>query len=148
MASSTHSMDMSLSKLWERVKHRQTWCASVHGVTRVGHNLATKQQTISYIYNSVTHSFKGEKKSGAIYFSKNDSLMADKSLGLALCCCPRGPTGFWKQWRRPGVKWNPCWNGKQRFRKMVSQVKVKRIVKLRSFISCPFSLYHSSSWRF
>ena len=30
----TDSIGMSLSKLWEMVKHRETWCAAVHGVTK------------------------------------------------------------------------------------------------------------------
>ena len=37
------SMDMGLSKLWEIVKDREAWCASLHGVTK-RLNLATKQQ--------------------------------------------------------------------------------------------------------
>ena len=30
----TDSIDMSLSKLWEMVKDRETWRAAVHGVTK------------------------------------------------------------------------------------------------------------------
>jgi len=30
----TDAMDMNLGKLWEMVRDREAWCATVHGVTK------------------------------------------------------------------------------------------------------------------
>ena len=40
----TDLIDMNLSKLGEIVKDREAWCAAVHGVRKIGHDLVTKQQ--------------------------------------------------------------------------------------------------------
>ena len=42
----TDSVDMNLSELLETMKDRKAWCATVHGVQRVRHDLVTKQQQI------------------------------------------------------------------------------------------------------
>ena len=38
------SMNMNLSKLQETAKEREAWHAAVHGLQRLGHNLATEQR--------------------------------------------------------------------------------------------------------
>ena len=51
--STSDSMDMSFSKLWEIVKDREAWLTAVEdlgpgtlGSQRTGHGLATKQQQL------------------------------------------------------------------------------------------------------
>ena len=42
----TDSIGMTLSKVWETVEDRGTWCATSTGVTKIGHDVATEQQQI------------------------------------------------------------------------------------------------------
>ena len=50
----TDSMDVSLSKLWETAKDRETWYASVQGITKSQTRLRTEKQMISK-YLSIFH---------------------------------------------------------------------------------------------
>ena len=52
------STDMSLSKLSEIVKNRESWCAAVHEVTRIRHNLVTEQQQESDSLSSGKSNFR------------------------------------------------------------------------------------------
>ena len=49
----TDSVDINLSKLREIVRDREACCAAVHGVTEVGHDLATKQQQLEFTRSSL-----------------------------------------------------------------------------------------------
>ena len=53
-----NSVEVNLSKLWEMLKDRGAWCATVHGSQRVKQELATKQQQPPppYLKSILSHS--------------------------------------------------------------------------------------------
>ena len=44
----TDSTDMNLGKLWETARDSEAWLATVHGLQRIRHDLATEQQQQQY----------------------------------------------------------------------------------------------------
>ena len=58
----TDSTDMSLSKLWEMVKDRETWCVAVHGVTKTW----TQLSDCTELNCSIERPLEGHKESDMV----------------------------------------------------------------------------------
>ena len=57
----TNTTDMNLSKLWELVMDRETWCVVVHGIVKNGHNWANELNWKPDAVSSILDSFKSFK---------------------------------------------------------------------------------------
>ena len=54
--STTDSVDMNLSKLWEMVEDRETWSAVVHGVTELDMTSRLNNSSKEHIFGSLRFS--------------------------------------------------------------------------------------------
>ena len=84
----TDSMDMDLSKLWEVVKGREAWQATVIGVTNIGHDLGTEkqhQQYSEYLYIFDTTSFLFPAFCSIVSLHLSTIISSSFSVFLSLC---------------------------------------------------------------
>ena len=81
-----NSMDMSLSKLQEMVKDRESWHAAVHGVTK-SLTWLRDSTTIRYLRNLSIHRLKRGKQSGQPYRRSTATISSSASFRSFLLAC-------------------------------------------------------------
>ena len=106
----TDSMDMSLSKLWEMVKDRESWCAVVHRVTKSQTWLRDSTTTTTQllpVFNTSSEStwFNESGKVKFLLFQWGTQVLFLKLISLLMVILKLTyPEMMWKSsWMKPGV---------------------------------------------